>query len=78
MPNIDPITAFFGFAKEAMQATREWMAGSPTRRMKRAIEYGERFILESWPILEKTLTSKEDRKILEKLRDIKQDFFKNN
>ncbi len=76
MPNIDPLTAFFGFAKEAMQATREWMAGSPTRRMKRAIEYGERYIrFNSGIVKENRLPTKKE---LKELQEIEEDFFKNN
>lgn len=78
MANIDPITAFFGFAKEAMQAAREWMAGSPTRKMKRAIEYGERYIRLAGPILKEKLKTKEEKRILSDLEDIEEDFFKNN
>jgi len=74
MPNIDPITAFFGFAKEAMQATREWMAGSPTRKMKRAIEYGERYIRLISPHIDKI----GDKKIIREAKEIEEDFFKNN
>lgn len=78
MANLDPATAIFGAIKEITAAIREWAAGAPTRKMKRAIEYGERYIRRASPILKKCLTSKEDKKILDDLEDIERDFFKNN
>lgn len=74
MANIDPITAFFGFAKEAMQTAREWMSGAPTRKMKRAIEYGERYIRLVSPHIDKI----GDKKIVKEAKELEEGFFKNN
>jgi hypothetical protein len=75
---VDLGTALLGAVKELTTAVREWVAGAPTRKMKRAIEYGERYIRLASPILKDKMTSKEDKKILHELKDIEESFFKNN
>lgn len=74
---VDLGTALLGAVKELTSAVREWVAGAPTRRMRRAIEYGERYIREAGPLIDKYVP-KEEKKALRHLKDIEEAFFKNN
>lgn len=76
MASLDPLTAGLHAVKELTQAIREWAGGAPTRKMKRAIEYGERYIrLNSGIVKENRLPTKKEVK---DLQEIEEDFFKNN
>jgi len=73
MSALDPVTAVAKAISEITATIREWAGGAPTRKMKRAIEYGERYIR-----LASQHTGKLDKKVAEQLKDIEDDFFKNN
>jgi hypothetical protein len=78
MSALDPVTSVAKAISEITATIREWVGGAPTRKMKRAIEYGERYIRRASPILKQKMTSKEEKRILKELNDIEESFFKNN
>jgi len=71
---IDPITAVANAFTKLADVIGQYIAGSATRKMKRAIEYGERYIRLSAPLIDKI----EDNKAKAELKEIEEDFFKNN
>lgn len=80
---VDPITAGLNAVSQLAQTFREWVAGSPTRRMRRAIDYGEQYIRTAGPLIERYLPPQKQRthqekKIAENLKDLENAFFKNN
>lgn len=78
MPSLDPLTAGLQAIKEIALGFREWMAGAPTRKMKRAIDYGERYIRLAGPILKEKMKTKEEKRNLADLENLEEAFFKNN
>lgn len=74
---LDAVTAVSAMIDKIAGLIAQWIAGSDVRKMKLAIEYGERYIREAAPLLEKYLP-KEEKTALARLQENEKAFFKFN
>lgn len=76
----DPVSAIGAVSEAVREITtlfREWIAGADIRRMRRAIEYAERYIRLSSPLISEHFPDTAD-KTRRELRELEHDFFKFN
>lgn len=74
---LDAITAVSQMIDKLADLLAKWIAGSDIRRMKKAVEYAERYIREAGPLTKKYLP-KEESAALARLEENEKAFFKFN
>lgn len=74
---VDAITAVSQMVDKLADLLAKWMAGADVRRLRKAVEYGERYIREAGPLLVKYLP-KEEKAALARLEENEKAFFKFN
>lgn len=74
---IDAITAVSNMIDKLADLVSKWLAGSDVRKMRAAIEYGERYIRLAGPLVKKYLP-KEEAVALKNLEENERGFFKFN
>lgn len=74
---LDAVTAVSQMIDKLADLLAKWIAGSDIRKLRKAVEYGERYIREAGPLLEKYLP-KEEKAALSRLQENEKAFFKFN
>ncbi len=74
---LDAITAASTMIDKLADLLAKWMSGADIRRMKKAIECGERYIRTAGPLIAKHFP-RDEAKVIKELEDLEAAFFKYN